>query len=156
MTWLLDFLYRQSSTSIIDKVIAQNIVPAISYTTLTSGFNFIDRDVLKQHASVFIGAIASSFVYGLAFLKPINFKEICIGGEVQNENPTFKYFKNMFILGQMVIGIVVVLAYICLFGGRKGVNLVVSILVILAIVYFIIYVIADKSSNQDNDLVEYM
>jgi hypothetical protein len=152
----MDYCYKKYATSFIDKLIASNVIPAISYTTLTSSFNFVDRKILKHHASVFIGAVSTSFIFGLAFLKPIDIKDICVGGEIQNNNANFKHFKNMFILGQMIIGISIVLAYICIFGGKIGIYLVISIFVILAIVYLLLSLIADKSTDDDNDLVEYM
>lgn len=151
ITLMLKFASAKKLT-FIDAFVTTRIVPAISFTTITSGFNFIDSGTLRSHTITFCIAMVASIMYAFLFIKPIAKKDgICNekGDIVANDNPSFVEFKNRFVMGHYAVGVVVLLSYICVFGGKIGTYIVLGTLLVIAIVYMCVYVLFNNTQNEE-------
>jgi hypothetical protein len=117
----------------LDKIIAHNVVPLLQPLTLLKGFNFFDQDILRAHIIVFINGIVNAILYAGIFLPPLQIS--CDG----NNNEEFDNFKNRFLIGHYIIGLLMVLTYTYIIGGDIGQQIVKYTLALCVLVYFIVY-----------------
>jgi len=147
-TLILRFAYGRLNWSWIDMIVARNVVPTLSHTTLTAGFNFTSRDIIKTHAYVFASSLINSIIYSCVFLSPIMKTEICKAkGEIDTSNTKFIEFKNRFLIGHFIIGVLIILGYICAMGGSVGKTVLSVSFVILILLYIIAYIISHKKED---------
>lgn len=155
---IMNFLYHRLNTSWIDMLVARNILPAMSFTSMTSAFNFANAKILRVHAGVFLIAIVSGLLYSLVFLKPLSMTDICVGDNPKvNDDTPFMAFKNRFVTGHYIIGVLIIMSYIMLLGGSFGRTVVFATLGVFAILYFFVYLIMNlggKKATQEDEAYE--
>lgn len=153
-TLLLRFTYGRLNFSWIDMVIARHITPALNFSTLTSGFDFLSGDILKSHATVFGVALVCAVVYSMTFLHPLSKSDMCTNGEISN-NEKLDEFKNRFLLGHYLIGLLVAIAYIIVFGGNVGKRIIVGACALALVVYVLpLFVSATNLEDDEESLVK--
>lgn len=156
ITLILKFASRKKSLTFLNRAVARRIIPVVNFSTITAGFNFVDSTVLKNHTIAFVIAITAAVIYALIFLKPIDKKNVICDakGEVANDSPEFLEFKNRFVMGHYIIGVIVLMSYVTVFGGKIGMYAILIALSILAVLYLCIYVLApspDSSESSESD-----
>lgn len=151
-TLLLRFAYGRLNWSWIDMIVAHNVVPTFSHTTLTSGFNFVNRDTIKAHALVFVSSLTNSLIYSGLFLSPLTKNDICRDkGELDVSNMKFQEFKNRFLMGHYIIGLLIILSYVAAMGGSVGKSILMASFAIVLLLYIFAYIMSHKKEEATSE-----
>jgi hypothetical protein len=152
VTLTMRFMYGRLNLSWVDEFIARRVTPAFSFTTVTSAFEFLKGSILHTHAIVFLVAIVCAIVYSIFALSPLSKSMLCKNKELNpEEKNAIDSFKNRFLLGHYIIGLLIIIAYILKFGGDTGKSTIAGVLVFTFIIYLCVILSTPKEDGDDED-----
>lgn len=150
VTLIMRFTYGRINLSWIDEFIARRVTPAFSFTTVTSAFEFLKGPILHTHAVVFLVAITCAIVYSIFALSPLSKSMLCKNRELNpEEKKQIDSFKNRFLVGHYIIGLLIIIAYILKFGGDTGKSTIIGVLVATFIIYLCVILSTPKDEDQE-------